>query len=183
MVTSCHTCTRIDRTPPPRLSPLHHSKTTPALSPDRDQILYPSSPASWNGRIKLHCRAYHLCQRLGLCPGDRRISPHVLLPCAASAYPARSWTPRKTRTRPSHVPSLDRRPHAGLSLPQQRLSRISRHRLDPCLPTARATYESPTPSPRPTGLAPRRLGTHPLLFRSTISLLVSPALVSTADGS
>ena len=45
------------------------------------------------------------------------------------------------------------------------------------LPTARATYERP-PSPRPTGLAPRRLGTHssPPLLRSIYLLQCFPHL-------
>ena len=79
-------------------------------------------------------------------------------------------------TRLSHVPSLDRRPPASLSSPRPRLLRISRHRLNPRLPTTRATYESPTPSPRPTGLAPRRLGTHsPLFYVKSIFPSVFPA--------
>ena len=157
-----------DHIPTLLLSPLHHSKPPQHYLLIAIEFFIPLHLPRGTVASSFIVAHTNLCQRLGCVPNINGSARAFLLPCAASANPTGSWTPRKTHTRLSHVPSLDRRPPASLSSPRPRLLGIFASSTQPpvCRPLV-PTYESPTPSPRPTGLAPPQVRhTFPFIFTS-----------------
>ena len=88
------------------------------------------------------------------CPSKSTLGPNHTPFCASDA-------PRKYR--PGQCPASQSYLNANATLVARHL--LYSPSLDPTrfLPTVLAVYERP-PSSRPTGLAPCRLGTHPLIF-------------------